>query len=252
MASLGERPRRGAKTLVVTNGDAALAESVAAELAQRVWALRETYRPASMNVPEAMAAIREGDGPVVLADISDNAAVAARRVDLPARGAIGRRCGQGALRPDLGPVAVRICEEAGEGASLPLRIGGKISPASGSPVDLDVRVLKLIRDATMSYAGGTQAMGNAALVEAGGVRIVLNTIRTQTFHPDAYTQFGLDLAEYRVIVVKSAQHFHAGFGPVAKHILLVVALGRSPDFTTIKVPKPPPAVAQVEDPFSGE
>ena len=38
------------------------------------------------------------------------------------------------------PVAVRFCEEAGEGASLMLRIGGKCGSTSGSPVDLRVSV----------------------------------------------------------------------------------------------------------------
>lgn len=246
-------PDVGAKTLVVADGDAALAASVATELADRVWALRETYRPAMISVSDAMAAIRDGGGPIVLADISDNAGGGAASESTFLLEAL---LAAGAQRVLFGvvwdPLAVRICEEAGEGASLPLRVGGKVGPASGSPVDLDARVLRLLGEATVSYGGGRQAMGSAVLVEAGGVHIVLNTIRTQTFHPDAYTQFGLDLADYNVVVVKSAQHFHAGFAPVAKRILYVVAPGTvSPDFTTIDVRKAGrPLWPQVPNPFT--
>lgn len=246
-------PDVGAKTLVVADGDAALARDVASELADIVLALRYTYRPSMLSVPEAMAEIRQGDGPIVLADISDNAGGGAASDSTFVLDALLAAGTQDVLFGIIwDPVAVRLCEEAGEGASLPLRIGGKISPASGQPVDLNVRVVKLVHNATVSFGGGRQEIGTAALVEAGGIQIVINTIRTQTFHADAYTQFGLDLAAYRVIVVKSAQHFHAGFAPVAKRILYVVAPGTvSPDFTTIEMGRAGrPLWPQVEDPFA--
>jgi hypothetical protein len=66
-------PDVGAKTVVVTDGDPALAEAVAKELGDRVWALRETYRANLLDVAETMAAIAGGNGCTVVADISDNA-----------------------------------------------------------------------------------------------------------------------------------------------------------------------------------
>jgi microcystin degradation protein MlrC len=42
------------------------------------------------------------------------------------------------------PVTVRMCSEAGVGAVMNLRIGGKICPQSGDPVDVrgTVRAIK--------------------------------------------------------------------------------------------------------------
>jgi microcystin degradation protein MlrC len=39
------------------------------------------------------------------------------------------------------------------------------------------------------------------------------------------TGLGLDLGRYRVVVVKSTNHFYAGFAPVASEVLFVDAPG---------------------------
>ena len=39
------------------------------------------------------------------------------------------------------------------------------------------------------------------------------------------TTIGLDLAKKRIVVVKSTQHFYAGFEPIAAEILYVAAPG---------------------------
>ena len=121
------------------------------------------------------------------------------------------------------PVAVRLCMEAGEGARFRLRLGGKCGAVSGAPLDLDVTVERIAADATQSFASGTARMGDAVWVSAAGVDIVLNSIRTQTFHPDAMSNLGLDPRARKIVIVKSAQHFYAGFAPIAREILYVAA-----------------------------
>ena len=73
---------------------------------------------------------------------------------------------------------------------------------------------------------------------AGGLDLVFNTLRTQVFHPDAFTAVGLDPAARKIVVVKSTQHFHAGFAPIAREILYVAAPGAiAPDFAAIPYTK---------------
>ncbi|MDF3944631.1 MlrC C-terminal domain-containing protein, partial [Achromobacter denitrificans] len=131
-----------------------------------------------------------------------------------------------AIGPLWDPVAVRIAFSAGAGARLPLRIGGKISPMSGEPVDLLCIVKALVPDMVMTgLSGSPAAVGNAALVEADGIEIVLITVRAQALHTDVFTQLGCRLEDKTLIVVKSAQHFHAAFSRVARHILYADAPG---------------------------
>ena len=137
------------------------------------------------------------------------------------------------------PVAVRFCMEAGEGARLNLRIGGKCGPDSGDPVDLTVNVKRIATGADQTFGSARNRIGDAAWVRAdGGLDLVLNTIRTQVFHPDAFTAVGLDPADKKIVVVKSTQHFHAGFAPIAAEILYVAAPGAiPPDFAAIPYTK---------------
>ena len=81
---------------------------------------------------------------------------------------------------------------------------------------------------------------------------MLNTVRTQVFHPDAFAAVGLDPAGKKIVVVKSTQHFHAGFAPIAKEILYVAAPGAiAPDFAAIPYTKlAKPYWPRVEDPWA--
>ncbi len=107
-----------------------------------------------------------------------------------------------------------------------MRIGGKVGPSSGAPLDLQVTVKALRRDMVMSGLANTPvAMGDCACVEAAGVLIVLCSIRNQAMGTDLFTQLGVDLGAMKIIVVKSSQHFYASYSKVAKHVIYVGAPG---------------------------
>jgi microcystin degradation protein MlrC len=124
------------------------------------------------------------------------------------------------------PTAVRIAFDAGEGARLALRIGGKISPLSGEPLDLQVTVRKLVRDHLQTGLSNTPTpMGDCALVEANGIEILLVTLRNQAMGTDLFTKAACDLAGKKIVVVKSSQHFYASFSRIAKHVIYADAPG---------------------------
>jgi microcystin degradation protein MlrC len=172
--------------------------------------------------------------------------VLADRADNPGSGAPGdstfilrriveRGIDKVAIGPIWDPSAVRIAFEAGVGATLPLRIGGKVGPLSGDPIDLICEVKSLIPDMMMTgLADMSIPLGDAALAVANGIEIVLITLRNQAMGTDIFTQRGCDLAAKRIVVVKSAQHFHASFAKVAGHILYAGAPGAAtPHYATL-------------------
>ena len=58
------------------------------------------------------------------------------------------------------------------------------------------------------------------------------------FAPDAFTDLGLTLHDKRLVVVKSMQHFHAGFAPIASEVRYVSAPGAvPPDFAALPYTK---------------
>jgi microcystin degradation protein MlrC len=106
---------------------------------------------------------------------------------------------------------------------------------SGDPIDLDATVTCLTRDAHQDGLGARVPMGDSAAIRAGGIDIVLISKRTQPFMPSAFTSVGIDPAARRYVVVKSMNHFRAGFEPIAKAILYAAAPGPI-DFDYRRIP----------------
>jgi microcystin degradation protein MlrC len=124
------------------------------------------------------------------------------------------------------PGAVRIAFEAGVGARLALRLGGKVSPMSGDPIDALCEVKALRRDMVMTGLAGTPvALGDCALLQTQGVQVVAISLRNQAMGTDLFTGLGCDLAAQRVVVVKSSQHFHAAYSKIASQVIYVAAPG---------------------------
>lgn len=230
----GNVPDMGSKVLVYTDGDQAKADALALQLAAEMIAMRDKL---AVRYPDIDAALDEaiafGAGPVVLADRADNPGSGAPGDStFIVRRMIERGLTNVAVGPLWDPIAVRIAFEAGAGARLPLRIGGKIGPLSGQPLDLHCTVKALQRDLVMTgLAGAPTDMGDCALVEANGIEIVLVSIRNQAMGTDVFTKLGCDLAAKRFVIVKSAQHFHASFSKVARHVIYVGAPGAATPHT---------------------
>ena len=217
--------------LVITDDRKAEGDRLAERLGRELIGLRGTTTPPYLSADEAidLALAAEPGKPMVVADPSDN----------PGGGAPGdsthvlRRLMERGVRdvafgPLWDPVAVRFCFAAGEGAILPLRFGGKTAPASGLPIDAEVTVRRLVRDARQSFAGGHMAMGDAAAIEVGGIEIVLIAGRTQSLGTDLFSGMGIDLATKRIVCLKSTNHFYAAFAPIARDILYLDANGPLP------------------------
>jgi microcystin degradation protein MlrC len=237
----GDVPDMGTRVLVITDNLPAKGAALAAELKQKLSALREQLRPNYLTIDEALdRALASEHAPVVLADVSDNAGGGApsdstfilRRMF--ERGITDAAV---ALVWDVGAVALAM--EAGEGAEFDLRLGGKLGPMSGDPLDLHVKVLKVTPNATQTGLSHSVApLGDAVALHANGIDIIVNNNRTQVFNPDAFTSVGIDPTQKRILVVKSMQHFYAGFAPIAAQILYVAAPGALvPDFNALPYKK---------------
>lgn len=224
----GDTPDMGTKLLVYADGHgnaaSGLAEALAAELAGMRDALTPAYPGCDAAIDEALASAVH---PVVIADLADNpGGGGAGDSTVLLRALHERGVRDVAVGPLWDPGAVRIAFNAGVGACLPLRIGGKVGPLSGRPIDLLCTVKALVPGMVMTGLSGSPApVGDAVLVLADGIEIVLVSTRVQAMHVDVFTQLGCRLEEKAMIVVKSAQHFQASFGRVARHVIYADAGG---------------------------
>lgn len=223
----GDHPRAGARGLAIADDDPILAATAAEALGMELFAQRHAVHQHVDDIETALdkaeAATR---GPVVLADISDNAGGGAPSdATFLLRAILSRGLQSVVIGVFWDPVAVRICHEAGEGATLPLRLGGKCGTVSGDPLDLRVTVRKCADGLTQHFGSLPTPLGRAVWITCDGVDIVLNDTRTQTFHPEAFTGLGIDPEARRIICVKSSNHYRAGFAPIAAQIIPVATPG---------------------------
>ena len=225
----GDSASIGTKVLVYTDAAQDNGAALAATLGNELRALRGKCAPPLTSIDALLAAARATQGLIVAADLADN----------PGGGAPGDStyvlsrllatppgpCAIGAL---WDPIATAFAFKAGLGATLPLRIGGKCSALSGAPVDLVAEVIGLSRDLHQTapgYGGISVPTGDVAGLRVGDVEIALCSERTQTFSPEVFAAAGIALATRRLVVVKSTQHFHAGFGALAEQIFYIDAPG---------------------------
>jgi microcystin degradation protein MlrC len=224
----GDVPDLGTRVLVVTDGQPAQGQQLAEQLAADFFAQRDTLQPTYLTIDEALdRAVAAPKGPVILADVADNAGGGAPNDStFILRRMLERGIGNAALGCIWDPVVVAVAMENGEGVEADLRIGGKMGPMSGDPVDLHVRIGKIARNATQRFGGGAAPLGDTvALHGPNGLDLVVNSLRGQSFSPHLFTNVGIDPTQKQIVVVKSMQHFYAEFAPIAAEILYVAAPG---------------------------
>jgi len=213
----------GGRILVVTDGDKAKADALATRIGEEFVSMRGKTMPTFYGVDEGISvAIDSNVAPVVMADPADNAGGGAPSDNTTIlRRLMERQAQEAALGPIWDPIAVKLCFDAGLGTVFPLRIGGKIGPTSGAPVDAKAEVIGLKRDCWQSFGPTQVPLGDCAAVRLGGIDVVLITNRTQALGLELFTNLGIDPRKKKIVVVKSTNHFMAAFGPIAKKVVYI-------------------------------
>ncbi len=236
----GDVPASGAKVLAIADGDVALAQSVAETFGRRFLDIRDEALLRAASLTEALYELgnaRAGRGPVVLADVADNAGGGAPGDStFILRALIEQRIDNVASGTYYDPIAVDACFEAGEGAEIDLRFGGKLGKTSGDPIDARVEVRRLLHEHHQEYMDDSRpaSLGRSAWIRTRGIDIVLASVRTQVFSTDAFTGLGITLDDKLAVIVKSSHHFWRKFAPIASRVIYVGAPGAlTSDFAAI-------------------
>ena len=138
-----------------------------------------------------------------------------------------------AVGPIHDPVSVARMIEAGVGAEVELRLGGKTDmPAigrTGEPLAISGRVRR-ITDGRYRVTGPMSTglmlnMGRTAVLDTGTMEIVVIEGRDEPFDIGCFTHAGIDPTTKKFLLIKSRQHFRAGFEPIVADIVMVAGPG---------------------------
>lgn len=197
----------GSATIVVTDGDEALARTLADELAHRLWEHREELRGSLLSVDEALDRCADLPTPTCLLDMGDNVGGGST--------ADGTFLLQGLLnRPQwksfvclYGPEAVATATQTGPGGTCDLSLGGHSDDQHGAPIQRECHVISL-HDGRFSETqprhGGMSSFdqGPTAIVETGTVTVMLTSRRMVPFSLEQLRSCDLDPSSFNILVAK--------------------------------------------------
>lgn len=209
--------------VVVTDGDEALAQRLADELADLAWSMRDDFQVKdSIPLDDAVRAAEAAErGVVVLSDTGDTVfggAAGDSNLILDAMLRLGTK--SRALVPLIAPQAVQLLEQAGEGATVTLPLGGEQS-GWFEPIEVTGTVRRIC-DGRISLGNdrhGEFDMGRTVVFDTGPVTLLISELRGIAGNsPDVYRAFGIDTDEYKIAVLKTASNFQY-FAPMMSELI---------------------------------
>jgi microcystin degradation protein MlrC len=220
---------RSMACVVVTGTDAEAVATLANEIAGRYWDARDEFcfgSPSGTARDCLDAALELGHDAVFLSDAGDNPTAGAAGdvphtlqalVEHPAFDGHGIPTAIFASIPD--PAAIQICLTAGIGATVSLRLGGKLDPIHGSELPLTGRVLTL--------SDHDPVAGQQAVVKVGSVRVIITEHRKPFHKRQDFLSLDLDPLLHTVTVVKIG-YLEPELKAMARYHFLVISPGAVP------------------------
>jgi len=246
--SAADHENSSCSVLVVANGEDPMPHAKA--LANYFWNRRAEFIPHTLTpdeaIDKALASVK--DGYVIINEISDN----------PGSGCPGdgTHLLRALLKRNLPKTVFQFitdrevaeqAKQAGVGAKISIRLGAKTDNMHGTPIELeDVEVLAVsdgrFEQSSPLYAGLWSQLGTTVRLRSGNVEFVVDSHRTQATDDGALRITGSFLEKYKIVCLKSANHFRGFFEPRADAIVTADPPGlRCSDLNTYpfrRIPRP--------------
>lgn len=215
----------GMSIIVTANRDepngTEVAKIVARQLADRAWADRHRYETRLTGLDDAIklsrAVTEDPTRPaIILADVADNPGGGGRGNTMYI---LQRLHEEGIRNATVGmiidPALASEAHELGIGARFRARFNRDETTKFSEPFEADAKVERLLDGDCVGrrglFEGRRINLGLCALISLDGIQVVIASARQQLAEPVFLERLGLDIAQLRVLVVKSRGHFRAGF-----------------------------------------
>jgi microcystin degradation protein MlrC len=225
----------GLSAVVVTDGNPTLARRLCDELLDGAWKERNGFVYKVEPLAQSIARARTiTEGPVILLDHYDNAASGGTMDTTAVLGAILEAGLENVAAFAIhDPEAVRQMIAAGIGATVTLKLGGKLDmPAiglAGMPLEVTGRV-KLVSDGRYRNEGPMAKgvlmdMGPSVVLDTGKVEIVVISRHQEPNDLNCLSSLGIDPLSKRFLMLKSRIHYRAAFRSIAREVIECAGAG---------------------------
>jgi microcystin degradation protein MlrC len=237
----------GWATVVVTDGERALAEHCADALADLAWSMRaEFQKKEAVSIDDAIRmADAEPKGVVVLSDTGDTVfGGAAGDSNLILEAILRLDIRSRAIIPMIEPPTVARLVAAGEGSTVTLPIGGSAAMQFFRPLTVTGTVRRIGGGIVkvVEHNQNEVDMGRTVVFEVGPVTLLVSELRGLAGNvPGVYRAFGVEPRDYKMAVLKTASNFQY-FAPITSRLIRVNTSGPGQsdivDLPWKRVPRP--------------
>ncbi|WP_433989004.1 hypothetical protein SuNHUV7_30510 (plasmid) [Pseudoseohaeicola sp. NH-UV-7] len=219
----------GPTVLVTAEIGLTQAQDIGEEIADDIWQRRDERLNSYLDVAEAAEVARvwkTGSGPLIIADYADNPGAGAYGDATALLNALLKAdVSDACFGPLVDPQAAMILQSQTVGSTVTLAIGGRTAPEfGGGPLNV-TGTLKWRGNGDVTGSGPIlgglhRSFGATAVLNVQGIDILIVSIAHQMLDLRQFETFGIMPADYRVVALKSMQHFRAAFAPIAGRIIV--------------------------------
>jgi microcystin degradation protein MlrC len=199
-------PDIGAGAVVTIDRDRALAQKMADEIGDIMFAHRTEYWIHLPDAAEAVAmAMKSDQAPVAISDGGDNIGSGTPGDGTELLRQILKQGVDSAFVMLWDPEAARRIAREKEGATVTVEVGGRSNPLYGPPVSITGTLTKLI--------GAPDSADISARLDLRGVSVVVNSIRRGPADMERPNALGIHPEKYRMTVCKGGFAFRTTYRP---------------------------------------
>ena len=213
--------KNGMTVIVTARNNVSAAHNLALDIATRAWDMRERFKIQLTSLKDMvdMAVKNNKDysrPSLIFADVADN----------PGGGGSGNTTyilsklyEAGVTEVLFGiffdPSLVQLAINTGIGNNFEAIFNSKMESEFSKRFEVPATVISISNGDCIGrrglWAGRSLSLGATALLQVGGIKVVVVSVRKQCAEPQFFEMFDLDISKARAVVVKSRGHFRAGF-----------------------------------------
>ena len=223
-----DQPWTGTSAVLVMDGPSERVNDYLDEFGAEIWRTRDVLTIDIVSIDEALNAVEQTANdprPFLLGDFTDGPYSGAYGDATAMLSALIERGTPGAV---FGPLfdaeAVEQAHAGGVGAQIEVELGGKSDPRYGGGPVSGTATVKALSDGKFVPKGPFMQgqpgdLGESALLEIGGVGVIVNPFPSQLHDREQLKLFGIRFEELNVLVSKAFNHMRADFEPLSRGLL---------------------------------
>lgn len=232
-------PDVGFTAVCIGSGQPGRAQELADEMVRTVWEHRNRFVVETLSID---AALREGDGveggPVILVELADCVGAGATGDSAQVlSGFLSGGIDANLFLQVVDPATVARAISVGVDGIFQAQIGNRLGTGYGPPVEATARVVRIV-DGSFVYSGGLMSgiqasMGTSVVLEVGGATVLTTSTSAYEYADEQFRVAGIDVQNYKFVVVKNPMNFKQAFAYAPRCILLDTRGPATPELNSL-------------------